>query len=108
MLCSPFSPQSESNKGQRDAFLETMQETARRSANDEVGCLRFEVFQDLTDENRFILYEIYSSEDAFRMHLTTAHAKHAMVRSKTWADEGFEVTRAASVYPNDDHYFSKA
>jgi autoinducer 2-degrading protein len=43
---------------QRDGFLGTIRETAFRSVSDEPGCVRFDVFQDLADENRYILYEV--------------------------------------------------
>jgi quinol monooxygenase YgiN len=40
--------------GQGDGFLRTIRETAFRSVNGEPGCMRFDVFQDLADENRYI------------------------------------------------------
>ena len=43
---------------QRDSFLAVIRETAERSVKDEPGCLRFDVFQDLTNETRYILYEV--------------------------------------------------
>ena len=90
---------------QRDSFLGTMRETAFRSVSGEPGCMRFDVFQDLADENRYILYEVYTSEDAFQKHLATPHARHAMEKSRGWAAGGFEVTRATSVYPNAEGCF---
>jgi quinol monooxygenase YgiN len=91
---------------QRDGFLGTIKETAFRSVSDEPGCLRFDVFQDLADENRYILYEVYTDEEAFKEHLSTSHARSAMERSRDWAEKGFEVTRAVSVYPNAEQYFA--
>jgi len=90
---------------QRDGFLGTIRETAFRSVSDEPGCISFDVFQDLADENRYILYEVYTSEDAFQKHLATPHARHAMEKSRDWATGGFEVTRATSVYPNAEGCF---
>ena len=91
---------------QRDQFLATIKETAHCSVNSERGCLRFDVFQDLADENRYILYEVYSNEEAFKTHLTTSHARSAMERSRDWAEKGFEVNRAVSVYPTGEEYFA--
>ena len=91
---------------QQDQFLGAIRETAQRSVSSEPGCLRFDVFQDLADDNRYILYEVYTSEEAFRTHLATPHAKRAMEKSQDWAAGGFEVTRATSVYPNKERYFS--
>jgi quinol monooxygenase YgiN len=91
---------------QRAAFLDTIKETAFRSVSSEPGCMRFDVFQDLADENRYILYEVYTDEEAFKNHLTTSHAQSAMARSQDWAEKGFEVTRANSVYPTEQRYFA--
>ena len=51
---------------QRDGFLGTIRETVFLSVSDEPGCMRFDVFQDLADENRYILYEVYTGEEAFK------------------------------------------
>ena len=91
---------------QRDPFLATIRETELRSMFDEQGCLRFDVFQDLADGNRYILYEVYTSEGAFQEHLATPHARRAMERSRDWAERGFEVVRATSVYPSETRHFA--
>src|SRR6516164_8142064 len=91
---------------QRDGFLGTIRETAFRSVSDEPGCVRFDVFQDLADENRYILYEVYTDEEAFKEHLATSHARSAMERSRDWAEKGFEVIRATSVYQTEQQYFA--
>jgi len=56
---------------QRDSFLAVIRETAERSAKDEPGCLRFDVFQDLTNENRYILYEVYTDQEAFQKRFSS-------------------------------------
>ena len=91
---------------QRAAFLDTIKETALHSVSNEPGCMRFDVFQDLADENRYILYEVYADEEAFKEHLATSHAQSAMACSRDWAENGFEVTRATSVYPTEQRYFA--
>jgi quinol monooxygenase YgiN len=91
---------------QRDGFLRTIRETAFRSVSDEPGCMRFDVFQDLADETRYILYEVYADEEAFKEHLTTSHAQSAMARSRDWAEKGFEVTRTTSVYPTEQRFLA--
>ena len=91
---------------QRDGFLGTIRETAFRSVSDEPGCVRFDVFQDLADENRYILYEVYTDEEAFKEHLATSHAQSAMACSRDWAEKGFEVIRGTSVYPTEQRYFA--
>ena len=69
--------------------------------SDEPGCVRFDVFRDDADENRYLLYEVYADEAAFEDHLATPHARRAMEGSKEWAEAPFEVTRATSIFPND-------
>ncbi len=90
---------------QRDRFLATIRDTALRSVRDESGCLRFDVFEDLADENRYHLYEVYTDEAAFQDHLDTPHARRAMEGSQEWGEGPFTVTRAASIYPDREQFF---
>ena len=90
---------------QRDRFLATIRDTALRSVQDEPGCLRFDVFEDLAVENRYLLYEVYTDEAAFQDHLDTPHAKRAMEGSQEWGERPFEVTRATSICLNGERYF---
>ena len=39
----------------------------------EPGCLEFSVYQDIDDPRAFLLYERYTSEDAFQAHRRTPH-----------------------------------
>ncbi len=52
-----------------EEFLAGIRDNARASLRDEVGCLRFDVHQQVEDPTRFVLHEVYADEDAFR----TAH-----------------------------------
>lgn len=90
---------------QRESFLSTIKDTATCSMRDEVGCFRFDVFRDDRDENRYLLYEVYSDETAFEGHLITEHARRAMEGAKVWSDAPFEVTRASSIFPSDSVSF---
>lgn len=86
---------------QLDSFLATIKDTVACSVRDEPGCLRFDVFRDDANENRYLLYEVYTDEAAFDDHLKTPHARLAMEGSKYWGDAPFEVIRASSIFPND-------
>ena len=55
-----------------DAFRDAAQENARNSIN-EPGIARFDVIQQLDDPRRFILVEVYRSEEAQAAHKETAH-----------------------------------
>jgi len=39
----------------------------------EPGCLEFSVYQEIDDPRAFLLYEQYTSEDAFQAHRRTPH-----------------------------------
>jgi (4S)-4-hydroxy-5-phosphonooxypentane-2,3-dione isomerase len=39
----------------------------------EPECLEFSVYHDIEDPRRFLLYERYTSEDAFQVHRRTPH-----------------------------------
>ncbi|MGO4308071.1 putative quinol monooxygenase [Cupriavidus sp. RAF12] len=56
-----------------DEFLPLMLENASSSLALEPGCQVFEVCRAPDDATRFLLYEVYNDEAAFRQHLETAH-----------------------------------
>ena len=93
------------NPDKRDDFLATIKDTALRSVRDEPGCLRFDVFEDLADEIRYLLYEVYTDEAAFQEPLDTPDAQRAMEGSQECGEGPFEVTRGASIYPNSEKNF---
>src|SRR5215510_3530319 len=59
--------------GHRDAFMEAMLSDARGSVHDELGCLRFDVLQDVKDPNTIYLYEVYRDEAAMEAHRQAPH-----------------------------------
>jgi autoinducer 2-degrading protein len=65
--------QMEVRPGRRDEFLAGMSANAEASVRDEPGCLRFDVCSVDSDENRFILYELYTDADAFAAHKAAPH-----------------------------------
>lgn len=56
-------------------FAEAMQANAQFSLDNEPECHRFDVCKDPEDPNSVFLYEIYSSREAFGIHLESAHFK---------------------------------
>ena len=60
--------QMEVRPGRREEFLAGMAANAEASVRDEPGCLRFDVCAVEGDENRFVLYELYTDADAFAAH----------------------------------------
>jgi autoinducer 2-degrading protein len=65
--------QMEVRPGRRAEFLAGMAANAEASVRDEPGCLRFDVCAVASDENRFVLYELYTDAAAFEAHKASPH-----------------------------------
>ena len=65
--------QMEVRPGRRADFLAGMAANAEASVRDEPGCLRFDICSVDSDENRFVLYELYTDADAFAAHKAAPH-----------------------------------
>jgi quinol monooxygenase YgiN len=65
--------QIEVRPGRREEFLVGMTANAEASVRDEPGCLRFDICSVDGDENRFVLYELYTDADAFAAHKAAPH-----------------------------------
>jgi (4S)-4-hydroxy-5-phosphonooxypentane-2,3-dione isomerase len=65
--------QMEVRPGRREEFLAGMAANAEASVRDEPGCLRFDVCSVGSDENRFVLYELYTDAAAFEAHKASPH-----------------------------------
>lgn len=57
----------------RAEFLAAITRNAEASVRDEPGCLRFDVCSVEGDENRFLLYELYTGPEAFQAHRAAPH-----------------------------------
>jgi quinol monooxygenase YgiN len=59
---------------QRDRFLSAAEDDSICSVRDEGGgCLRFDVYQDQQDQNRFFFHEVYRDQAALDAHRTMPH-----------------------------------
>ena len=65
--------QMEVRPGRREEFLAGMAANAESSVRDEPGCLRFDVCSVDGDEDRFLLYELYTDAEAFAAHKASPH-----------------------------------
>jgi autoinducer 2-degrading protein len=54
------------------SFIEATRENHQNSV-EEQGNFRFDILQDAADPGKFILYEVYDSEEAVLAHKETAH-----------------------------------
>jgi (4S)-4-hydroxy-5-phosphonooxypentane-2,3-dione isomerase len=57
----------------RAEFLAAAEDDSICSVRDEAGCLRFDVYQDPADENRFFFHEVYRDQAALDAHRTMPH-----------------------------------
>ncbi|RBY97908.1 antibiotic biosynthesis monooxygenase [Blastococcus sp. TF02-8] len=59
--------------GRREEFLAGIAANAEASVRHEPGCLRFDVCAVAGDDNRFLLYELYTDAEAFEAHKRAPH-----------------------------------
>ena len=89
----------------RERFLEAIEVDALGSERDEPGCLRFNVLQDVQDENLSYCYEVFTDEAAMEAHRATTH--FAAWRAVADALDGpYEVTRCRTIFPADPAYWA--
>ncbi|HTV55388.1 MAG TPA: antibiotic biosynthesis monooxygenase [Terriglobia bacterium] len=84
-----------------DAFKEATIENARNSVL-EAGIARFDVIQHADDPTRFLLQEVYRTDDAPARHKETAH--YAAWRDKVMPmiSEPRTSVKYANIFPPDD------
>ena len=79
----------ELEEGSAEKFHRLVAENARQSIALEPGCIRFDVLFPMARTHEVFLYEIYTDQAAFDVHLATAHFKsfdeetRTLVRKKT-------------------------
>jgi quinol monooxygenase YgiN len=61
--------------GWADEFLPLMNDQATNSLSLEEECLRFDVLRKSTEADLVFLYEVYTTETAFKEHLESRHFK---------------------------------
>ena len=72
-----------------DEFIDAITVNAAASLRDELGCLAFDLHQDIATPTRFYLYEIYVDEDAFRIdHRSAPHYARWQAAAKRCVVEG--------------------
>ena len=89
---------------QRQRFLDAIEVDALGSERDEPGCARFNVLQDVEDENVYYFYEVYADEDAVTAHRAAPH--YAVWRAVSDTLGGpVERIECRSVFPADPAYW---
>jgi quinol monooxygenase YgiN len=83
-----------------EAFREATTRNARGSVQ-EPGIARFDVLQQSDDPTRFVLVEVYRTEDATARHKETAHYQTWRDTVETMMAEPRRSVRYAGVFPDD-------
>jgi quinol monooxygenase YgiN len=86
-----------------DAFRAATLENARQSVR-ERGVARFDVVQSREDPARFVLIEVYRSENAPGEHKETAHYKAWRDTVATMMAEPRTSAKYANVFPDDEDW----
>jgi len=69
------------------SFFDRLMQHARTSLDKEIGCQRFEVYQDTNDPALFLLIETYTDQTAFDEHRNSPHYLKFREDVKNWVDE---------------------
>lgn len=78
-----------------DAFERAIVENARQSVLRDPGCLRFEVSRVVGEPTRWVFYEVYTDEAAWRQHQRSAH----FIAYKDLADRALRSRTAVPLSP---------
>jgi quinol monooxygenase YgiN len=65
-----------------EKFRQLIDTNAHASVANEPGCLQFDVLQKADAPEKFMLYEVYASEDAFKAHMPLAHTQSFLSQAK--------------------------
>lgn len=79
------------------------------STQEESGCLRFDVYQNIEDPTELYLYEVYTNPAAFEYHCKTPHIKKWQSTVKDWYDEkrkGQGMRSGINIWPPDNWQWS--
>ena len=88
----------------RKEFLAAIEVDAYGSERDEPGCARFNVLQDLEDENVYYFYEVYRDEATRAEHRAAPH--YAVWKAAAHTLDGpTERIETRSIFPTGDDYW---
>ncbi|MGE3538378.1 MAG: putative quinol monooxygenase [Candidatus Tectimicrobiota bacterium] len=86
-----------------DAFIAAVTLDGIGSTNEEPGCLRFDVYQNINKPSELYLYEVYVNKAAFEYHTKTPHIAQWRETVKDWyAGERTGGRRGRNVWPPDN------
>jgi autoinducer 2-degrading protein len=82
-------------------FVQAILDNARDTRT-EPGNLRFDVSQCNDDPSRFLLYEVYRDEEAFKAHQQTPHYLRWRETVADWMARPRQGVKHTSLFPADD------
>jgi autoinducer 2-degrading protein len=83
-----------------DAFISATIENQKHTLN-EPGNLRFDFLRDEENHSKFILYEVFASEEAIAHHKSTSHYINWRDTVADWMDQPRKGNRHTVVSPLD-------
>ncbi|MGZ0189894.1 MAG: putative quinol monooxygenase [Alphaproteobacteria bacterium] len=90
----------------RQEFLAAIEVDALSSEQDEPGCARFNVLQDVSDENVYYFYECYKDQAAVLAHRAAPH--YAVWKAAAHTLDGpAERIETRTVFPSNPSYWFK-
>ena len=86
----------------RDRFLAAAEDDSTCSVRDEGGgCLRFDVYQDQSDQNRFFFHEVYRDQAALDAHRGMPHFQRWSAAASEVLAEPAQRQLANVLFPRD-------
>jgi autoinducer 2-degrading protein len=70
-----------------DDYIENMRICAEKT-NQEPGCIRYEVMQDVDDPTLMFLYQVFEDDAAYQSHQDAEHHRVWIEKSQPWRDQG--------------------
>jgi autoinducer 2-degrading protein len=84
-----------------EAFIDATRDNHMNSVR-EPGNFRFDILQDASDPCKFILYEIYETEQAVAMHKETTHYIKWRDKVSAWMQKPREGVKHKLLFPEDN------
>lgn len=90
----------------KDEFIQPFKQACIENAREslqETGIVRFDVLQNQDEPNRFILNEVYRSEEATRAHKETEHYKRWREAVEHMMAEPRYSVKYINIFPDDEY-----
>ena len=85
----------------RDRFIAETLLNAKGSKENEPGVVRWDVFADIDNPNKFFLYEVYKDVNAEDEHIKTAHFQRWEKTTENCLAKPYKASVCNSMFPND-------